>query len=90
MRSVAAPAERYTIEWSIFDNASGLHRNIGGEQTVTAPAAQAPSGLSAQRPEYVAARIRAFHRDQPAWSRPLMAYFRQTGHGWILVGLDRN
>ena len=57
---------------------------------MTGLAAQAPAALLAERPEYVGVLVRAFHRDQPAWSRPLMAYFRQSGKAWSLVGLERN
>jgi hypothetical protein len=39
---------------------------------------------------YIAAQVRAFHPDHPAWSQPLMVYFRRTGSGWSLVGLERN
>jgi hypothetical protein len=87
---VGAEAERYSVQWSIFDNASSSHKNVGSEQTVTGLAAQAPAALLAERPEYVGVLVRAFHRDQPAWSRPLMAYFRQSGKAWSLVGLERN
>ena len=33
--------------------------------------------------------LRAYHADQPAWSRPLTAYFRRNGEAWSLVGLER-
>ena len=54
------------------------------------PKAQAPAALLAAKPEFIAAQIRAFHPDQPAWAQPLSAYFRRGGEGWTLVGLDRN
>ncbi len=87
---VANAVERYTIQWSVFDNASNTHKNAGPEQIVTSPKAQAPAELLSARPEYVAALVRAFHADHPAWSQPLMLYFRRTGDGWSLVGLERN
>jgi hypothetical protein len=86
----ASAAERYTIQWSAFDNAANTHKNIGAEQTVKSTRAQAPPELLAGRPEYVAALIRAFHPEQPAWAQPLMVYFRRAGDGWSLVGLERN
>jgi hypothetical protein len=46
--------------------------------------------LLAARPEYIAARLRAFHAEHPAWSDPLDAYFRRAADGWTLVGLERN
>ena len=38
----SAAAERYTVEWSRFDNATGTHEPAGAETTVTEPRAQAP------------------------------------------------
>ena len=87
---VATAAERYTVEWSRFDNDAGSHEAVGAEHTFTAPRTTVPSALLAAKPEYVAARLRAFHPDQPAWSQPLVAYFRRAGDEWSLVGLERN
>ncbi len=85
-----AAAERYTIQWSQFDNAAGTHRDVGAEQTVTTTKAEAPPALLSARPEYIAAVIRAHHRNYAAWSQPVTVYFRRAGDGWSLVGLDRN
>ena len=88
--AVAKPAERYTVQWSRFDNASRQFEPFGGEVTSTATRLQAPEDLLAVRPEFITARLRAHHPDHPAWSQPLMAYFRRAGDGWTLVGLERN
>ena len=87
---VGKTAEHYTVQWSRFDNASGQSEPFGGEETVTSPRVQAPADLLALRPEYIAVRLRAFHTDHPAWSQPLMAYFRRSADAWTLVGLERN
>ena len=87
---VATAAERYTVQWSAFDNATGTHKDVEPEQTVTSPVAQAPAALLSVRPEYVGALVRTFHPDHAAWTRPLMLYFRRGGDGWQLVGLERN
>ncbi len=87
---VGPAAERYTIQWSTFDNASSTPADVGAEQSVTSPATRAPDALLTARPEYIGARLRAYHADQPAWSRPLMVYFRRSGEAWSLVGLERN
>jgi hypothetical protein len=87
--SAGRPAERYTIQWSQFDNASNTRKDVGAEQTVTTPRTEAPAALLAARPEYIAAVIRAYHREHPAWSQPLVAFFRRAGDGWSLVGLER-
>jgi hypothetical protein len=85
---VAKPADRYTIEWSRFDNASNTHAPAGGEQSVTETRAQAPAALLDA--PFVAARVRAYHADQPAWAEPVTVYFRRGASGWTLVGLERN
>jgi hypothetical protein len=82
-------AERYTIQWAHFDNASGTAKDTGAEQTVTAASARAPGDLLAGRPDYIAARIRTHHRDHPAWARPVTVYFRRAGDAWAVVGIDR-
>jgi hypothetical protein len=88
--AVGPAAERYTIQWSAFDNATGTHKDMGAEQTVTAPVAQAPAPVLAAPTEYISALIRTFHPDHAAWSRPLVVYFKRTGDGFTLVGLERN
>ncbi len=87
---VATPPQHYTIQWSRFDNATGTHQPIGGEQTVNTPKAAAPAALTTTPPEYVSVRIGAVHPEQPAWATPVGAYFRRAGDGWLLVGLERN
>jgi hypothetical protein len=86
---VAKAAERYTIEWSRFDNATDTHKWIAGEQTVRDRRAQAPQELLDGRAEFVAARIRAFHSEHPAWNDPVLMYFRRAAAGWTLVGVER-
>ena len=86
---VAKPAEKYTVRWARFDNATATAHPVGGEQTVRAPKASAPAELLAAKPDYISVEVRAFHPDQPAWSQPVAAYFRRTGERWTLVGLDR-
>ncbi|HVL67940.1 MAG TPA: hypothetical protein VM364_11810 [Vicinamibacterales bacterium] len=86
---MAKAAERYTVQWTRFDNASGTHTPAGGEQTVIAPSARAPRELLDE--EFVSATVRAFHPDRPAWQQPVVVYFRRAQDGtWALVGLERN
>ena len=87
---VGKAAERYTAQWSRFDNATGQMEPFGGEETAASARIQAPADLLAVRPEYVAVRLRTFHTDHPAWAQPLMAYFRRSADAWTLVGLERN
>jgi hypothetical protein len=87
---VAKPAERYTVQWSRFDNAAGTDQDTSGEETLAQPRGLAPPSLLNARPEYLSVRLRAFHPDQPAWAHPLVVYFRRAGDGWSIVGLERN
>jgi hypothetical protein len=87
---VAKAADRYTVEWSRFDNATGTRDPSGTESTVTETQAQVPGALLAAKPAFIAARLRAFSADHPAWAQPLMVYFKQVDAGWKLVGLERN
>jgi hypothetical protein len=86
---MAKAAERYTIQWSRFDNAASTHSSVGELQTVTERTAQAPRDLLSA--DFIAATIRAYHPDQPAWQHPVIAYFRRAPDAtWSLVGLERN
>ena len=86
---VAKAAERYTIAWSRFDNASSTHTPVGAEQTITSLVAEAPRELL--NADFISATIRGFHPDQPAWQHPVVVYFRRTPDAtWSLVGLERN
>ncbi|MGH9372075.1 MAG: hypothetical protein ACRD15_11145, partial [Vicinamibacterales bacterium] len=87
---VARPADHYTVQWSRFDNTGGTHQDVAAEDTLREPRGQAPAALLTSRPEYIAATLRAFHADHPAWSHPLVVYFRRAGEKWSLVGLERN
>ena len=86
---VAKAAERYTIEWLRFDNVEGTHEPAA-DVTVTEPRAQVPRQILSASPPFLAARVRAFHPDRPAWGQPVMLYFRKIDSAWKLVGLERN
>lgn len=86
---VSKAADRYTVAWSRFDNASSTHTTVGSEQTATTTAAPAPRELLSS--EFVSATIRAYHPDHPAWQQPVVVYFRRGPDStWTLVGLERN
>ncbi len=88
--AVGKPADHYTVQWSRFDNTTGTHHAVDAEVTLRQPRGQVPAALLVTRPEYLSARLQAFHPDQPAWAHPLAVYFRRVGDGWSLVGLERN
>ena len=61
---VSTAAQRYTVEWLRFDNATGAHEAVGTEATVTEPRAQAPVSLVDAKPRFIAARVRALHESE--------------------------
>ena len=77
---MANAAERYTIQWSRFDNASATHQDVGAEQTVTST-----DGAGAGGAVRLAAGVR--RRRWCARSMPIsrrgrsrcVVYFRRTG-----------
>ena len=81
-------AERYTVAWSRFDNASNTHTPVGEPVSITTPSAQAPRDLLDA--PFVAATIRGHDPDHPEWAQPLVTFFRRAPDGtWSLVGLER-
>jgi hypothetical protein len=81
-------AERYTVAWSRFDNASSTHIPVGEPANITTTSAQAPRALLDA--PFVAATIRGHDPDHPEWAQPLVAFFRRAPDGtWSLVGLER-
>jgi hypothetical protein len=88
--AVAKAADHYTVQWARFDNLTGTHADAAAEETLRETRSQAPAALLAARPDYISARLRAFHPEHPAWAHPLVVYFRRAGDGWALVGLERN
>jgi hypothetical protein len=85
---MAKAAERYTVQWARFDNQASRLTPVGPEQSITDPEAQAPRELMSD--QFVAATIRAFHADHPAWQHPVIVYFRRAPDStWSLVGLER-
>jgi hypothetical protein len=85
---VAAPAERYTLQWFRFDNASDGRVNVGERLTTTTLSARAPTALL-QGAEYVGVTVTAQHPMLRDWARPATFYFRRDGDGWQWVGAER-
>jgi hypothetical protein len=94
---VANAPERYHATWSRFDNATGQATALGqGDSTSTRIAVPASlsgcsGGHSACIPDggYVEVDVTADAADHPAWKQPARTFFRKTGGGWKLVGLER-
>jgi hypothetical protein len=85
---VAREAGRYLAQWASFDNATGATRPIG-ESAGAASGIRSPAGLPANAGAYVQVAIRGEAAQNPAWAKPVHAYFRRAATGWALVGFDR-
>ena len=84
----ATPPERYQLQWFRFDNAAGTRTPVGEPQRISGTAARAPVEIAGAG-EYAGVEITALHRDHPGWSRPSTLFFRRSGTGWTLVGVER-
>jgi hypothetical protein len=83
----ATNAESYQFQWFGFDNATSTRTPIGDKQFATAPSARAPAG--ALGGEFVGVAVTAHHNQQAGWARPATFFFRRSGSGWTLVGVER-
>ncbi|HMD36696.1 MAG TPA: hypothetical protein VKH42_17100 [Vicinamibacterales bacterium] len=78
----------YRAVWSRFDNATSTTTPIGRTESATASVA-APQGLPTAAGAYIEIDITADSPGNPSWQQPVKTYFRNTGGGWKLVGLER-
>jgi hypothetical protein len=83
--ALAEAPKRYRAAWHRFDNATGEVDRIGETDSDTEQI-RAPSALTG---EFVRVDISAIDPVHASWSRPVHAYFRQSGGAWKLVGFDR-
>jgi hypothetical protein len=83
----ATPGMGYRLQWSQFDNETGVHQPVG-ETKVSEARATAPSALPRDA-AYVSVAIRGEHPEHRAWSQPVQVFFRRTAEGWKTVGLFR-
>ena len=88
---VASAAQGYIVQWSRFDNATGVATKVGEAEEAAAGRATAPAALvtGARAGDYVEVSIAARHAEHPVWKTPVTAHFRRGTEGWNLVGLRR-
>jgi hypothetical protein len=84
----ATPGESYQLQWFRFDNATAARTPVGDRQTVTALDGRAPAGLL-EGGEFVGVEVTGRHSQHAGWARPATFFFRRTGSGWTLVGVER-
>jgi hypothetical protein len=85
---VAQGPVTYRASWLLFDNATGVTTPIS-DTTSETTTLQAPAGLPAAPGSFLAVDIAADSAAHPTWKQPVRTYFRRTGDGWKLVGLER-
>jgi hypothetical protein len=86
--AVAPAPAGYHAAWFQFDNATGQTRPIG-ETRAAGLAMAAPRDLPSAPGDIVQVDLTAEGTTIAAWQQPVHLFFRRTGGGWTLVGLDR-
>jgi len=81
------PDGGYSAEWFAFDNATGKSRSLGKSDS-TSLTLRAPSGVRAGEGGYLRVAVAARDSHHHDWV-PVDVYFRRTGAGWTLVGVER-
>jgi hypothetical protein len=86
----AEPGARYQVQWSVFDNVTGVATPIdeprtSGERRVPLP--KQPSVDRSSR--FLVADIRTLHGRYPAWDAPIGVCLRPTADGYDVIGIDR-
>jgi hypothetical protein len=84
----AEQARMYRASWLRFDNATSATSPIGQTESAT-PSMAGPQGLPDAAGAYVEVDITAESPTHASWQQPVKVYFRNTGGGWKLVGLER-
>jgi hypothetical protein len=88
-RIADAPKGGYSAAWARFDNATGTTQPMGSPTTAAAERIQAPADLPRGAGAYVKVSVAAVDPAHASWAKPVDVYFRGTGSGWQLVGVER-
>jgi hypothetical protein len=83
-----APAQGYEAVCARFNNTSGQAEPIGAAVTATDARLQCPS-LPSAADQHAKISVKARQPQFPAWGNAVDVYFRRSGAGWTLVGVDR-
>jgi len=84
----ARAPDSYTAAWSTFDNNSGATRLIA-KTSGPGMSISAPQDLPSATGSFILVEVSAVGAPHESWTKPVKAYFRRTGNGWKLVGLER-
>ncbi len=88
-RYADAPKGGYTATFARFDNAARTTQPIGGAVTSATERIQAPSDVPRGSGSFLKVSVAAVDAAHAAWAKPVDVYFRATGSGWQLVGVER-
>ena len=88
-RVAEPPAGGYTATWFAFDNNTADTTPIGLPTVSTTTRMAAPAGMPTAEGAFVKVQVGAVNPMHPSWATPVDVYFRRTGPGWKLVGLER-
>jgi hypothetical protein len=83
------PASGYVVGWFTFDNATGTTTAIGSPTPTSERRVKGPATLPAAAGAIVKVQIAGTDPAHAAWATPVDGYFRRSGTGWSLVGLER-
>ncbi len=84
-----APAKGYEATCYRFNNTTRQSEAIGSAVTSMEGRIKCPSALPDAAGALVRISVRALEPAHEAWSVPVEVYFRRTGAGWTLVGVER-
>lgn len=82
------PPDGYTVAWFRFDNATQESTPLG-ESPARSTQVAAPVSLPSAPGTFVKVQISARDPEHASWAVPVDVYFRRTGTGWRLVGVER-
>ena len=83
------PGDGYRATWSTFDNNTGDVTLIGSQTTGASTEIAAPPSLPTADGAFIRVGIVTLGEVPEPWTQPVEVYFRRTGSGWKLVGVDR-
>ena len=84
----APPARGYRAEWSTYDRAGGPLRSLGAATTAATERIEPPAGLAGGAGEFVVLAVSPVADPPGSGAQPIELYFRRTGTGWRLVGVE--
>jgi len=85
---VARAPREYRARWFVFDNATG-ETTLIGETASHSTTLDAPADFPCRAGVYLKVQLRSEGAVNPAWEKPVDAFFRMVGGEWRLIGFER-